>query len=170
MITVRNRDTALSLSARAGAVLKPGQVVKFAAGAASGDQPTVVAVTAADLDAAAAGTLTIGIVDYVQPDSQDVDFDVNVVTQGLTAQAKTIPSGAQCNVWTNKPVIAYHSSVLDASLAPATVREPQKVAFLVSNGLPAAHNAAAVDTGAENYMGFVYRVDGPEVTIVFTGL
>lgn len=171
MITVRNAETCQSVSARAGqANLKPGMVVKFAAGAASGDQPTVVAVTAADLDAATAGTITLGIVDYVQPDSLDTDFTIDPATQVLTPVAKTIPNGAQVNVWMNKPIIGYHKDDLDASLDPATVREPQKVAFLVANGMPAAFNAAAVDTGAENYMGFVYRVDGPEVTLLFASL
>ena len=169
MITVRNADLALPVSARTGAAdMKPGMLVKFAAGAASGDQPTVVRAVAADIDSWKAGALTLGIVDYNKQDSQDVDFDVNVAAQTLTAQDNTIPQDAQVVVWLGKPVIAYHSSMLEASLAPATVREPQAVAFLASTSKPTAYNGAATNTGEENYVGFVYRVDGPEVTIAFS--
>jgi hypothetical protein len=160
MITVRDRSAAISFSARTGeAGLVAGMLVKFVAGSASGEQPKVVKATGADM---ADATVKKGIVDYIQPDSLDVDFDINVVTQALTAQAKTIPLNAQVNVWMGTIVLGYHESLLPATLKPAVVREPAVVGFDGATNLP----ALAVDAEIDN--GFVYRIDGPEVTMVFS--
>jgi hypothetical protein len=164
MITIRNEDKALSLSARAGVVLTPGQVVKLAPGTASGDQPTVVLATIADLSDV---TVQKFIVDYVQPDSLDVDFDINPSTQALTPIAKTIPSGAQCNIWYGTVVVAYHETLLPAGFKAANAREADKAAFDGDTGLPGKYASGAVD-GLQAAKGFVYRVDGPEVTFSFT--
>lgn len=166
MITVRNQSVALSVSARTGAAttLKAGMVVKFAQGAASGDQPTVVPVVAADLSDP---KVVKGIVDYITPDSQDVDFDVTTATLALSPIAVVIPAGAQVNVWLGKLVIAYHESLLPAGFKAANARESDKVSFDADTGLPAAYNAAGAD-GTQTPVGMVYRVDGPEVTFIIT--
>lgn len=165
MITVRNQDQALSLTARAGAAgLKPGMLVKLAQGAASGDQPTVVAVSAADI---ADVTVKKFIVDYIPSDSQHVDFDIAPATQVLTALDTSIPNGAQVNIWSGTVVIAYHDSLLPTGFKAADVRESAKLAFDADTDLPAAYNAAGTD-GTEVCVGYVYRVDAPEVTFVVT--
>jgi hypothetical protein len=163
MITVRNADNAHSIAARAGAAgLRPGMVVKFAQGAASGDQPTVVKAVAADMSDA---TVLKGIVDFVQHDSQFVDFTVNQVTQVLTAVDDTIANGEQVNVWMGKIVIAYHDADLPTLLKSATVRESAKVAFDADTSFPAEYLTGQTD-GRQVATGMVYRVDGPEVTLL----
>lgn len=163
MITIRNADLAQSVSARAStADLTPGMVVAFVQGDASGDQPKVRKATTAELTDA---TVQKGIVDFIQPDSQDVDFNYNVVSQALTPIAKTIPQGAQVNVWFGTLVIAYHDSLLPAGLKSTTIRETAKVAFDSTTALPAVYNGAGAN-GTNGYVGMVYRVDPVEVTLV----
>lgn len=163
MITIRNEDKALSLSARAStADLVSGMVVVAVQGAASGDQPKVRKATAAEL---ADVKVQKFIVEYDAPDSNEVDFDINVVTQGLTPIAKTIPQNAQVNIWMGTLVIAYHETLLPAGFKAANAREAAQVAFDGDTNLPAAYNAAGSD-GTQIVSGLVYRVDGPEVTLV----
>jgi len=167
MITARNVMLSLPLSARtATADLKTGMVVKFVQSAASGDQPLVAKATAADL---VDPTVLKGVVDFIQPDSQYVEFSLDTTTLTITPLAESIPQGAQVNVWTVKPVIAYHASKLDASLSPATIREGAVVAIDGDTSLPALYSAGATD-GRQKAVGTVYRVDGPEVTIFFHSL
>jgi hypothetical protein len=167
MITIRNAKTAQSVSARAStADLKPGMIVAFVAGAANGDQPKVRKATIAEI---ADATVLKGIVDYIPADSDAVDFTIVPATQVLTPVDDTIPLDAQVNVWFNKPIVAYHESKLPAGLKPTTQREGTKVAFDGDTALPAAYNAGGAD-GTQVIMGMVYRNDGPEMTIVFTGL
>lgn len=165
MITLRNTDLATSVSARAAdATLVPGMVVKLVQGAASGDQPKVSKASAADL---ADATIQKGIVDFIQPDSQAVDFTYDVNSQGLTPIAQTIPAGAQVNVWIGKMVIAYHDSLLPAGLLSTAVREASKVAFDSTTSMPGVYNAAGAN-GLNVFVGTVYRVDPKEVTMIVT--
>lgn len=164
MITVRNEDTANSVSARAGAAsLKAGMLVVLAQGAASGDQPTCVKATAADI---ADQTVRKFIVDYEQKDSLDVDFDIDVTDSSLTVEAKTIPNGAQVNLWYGDIVIAYHESLLPTGAKAADLREgTQKIGWDADTGLPAKYNSAGTK-GEKVALGVVYRIDGPEVTML----
>lgn len=166
MITVRNPSAALSVSARTAAATAfvPGMIVKFAQGTASGDQPTVVAPLAADMSDA---KVLKGIVDFVTADSQDVDFTINPATQALTLLSEVIPAGSQVNVWMGKIVIAYNNANLPAALQGGTVREATTVTFSNATQLPAVYNAAGTD-GSQVVVGMVYRVDGPEVTMIIT--
>lgn len=165
MITIRNEDKALSLSARTGeANLVPGMVVKLAQGVASGDQPKVIKCVAADLTDV---TVQKFIVDYTEKDSNDVDFTLDPVTQLLTPIAKTIPLNAQVNIWYGTVVIAYHESLLPAGFKAANVRESAKVAFDADTAFPGPYASGATD-GLQSAKGFCYRVDGPEVTFSIT--
>jgi hypothetical protein len=167
MITLRNTDMALAFTALAGeAGLTPGMIVKFVQGTSSGDAPKVVKAAAADLDDA---KIKKGIVHFAFEDSQEVDFDINVGTSTLTAQAKTIPAGGQVTVFTGRPVIAYHKSALDSSITFGSLREGAQIGFDGTTGLPGLF-AAGEAGGRENYMGWVYRMDGAEVTIAFENL
>jgi hypothetical protein len=164
MITIRNQDLALPFTAVAGeAGLKPGMCVKFVQGTATGDVPKVMKAAAADLDDA---KVKKGIVHWVPEDSQSVDFDINVANSTLGAVAVTIPEGAQVTVFTGRPVIAYHSSALDSSITFASLREGAQIGFDGTTGLPGLHAAGETD-GRENYVGWVYRMDGVEATIAF---
>lgn len=167
MITIRNQDTALPFSARAGAAdLKVGMVVKFAIGSASGEQPTVIQASAADmLDS----TIKKGIVDFHVEDSTNVDFDVTLTSSTLVAQAKLIPLNEQVVVWTNKPIVAYHQSALDASITFSSLREAAKIGFSETTNFPGLYSGGATD-GRQVYAGWVYRMDGPEATIAFETL
>lgn len=163
MITIRNEDKALSLSARASTNdLQSGMVVVAVPGTASGDQPKVRKATAAEI---ADTKVQKFIVEYDAPDSQEVDFDINVQTQGLTALTKLIPQDAQVNIWMGTVVIAYHDSVLPVGFKSTDAREADKVSFDGDTALPAAYNNAGAD-GTQIVVGLVYRVDGPEVTLV----
>ena len=165
MITVRNADMALSLSARAStADLQPGMIVVFVVSAASGDQPKVRKATNLEI---ADVTIPKGIVDFIVDDSEAVDFTINTVTQALTEVSNVIPINSQVNVWMGKLVIAYTAANLSATLAPATVREATKVAFDADTAFPREYLAGQTD-GGQIPMGIVYRVDGPEVTLLIT--
>jgi hypothetical protein len=167
MITIRNQDTALAFTAVTGeAGLKNGMVVKFVQGNAQGDVPKVVKAAAADLDDA---KVKKGIVLYAFEDSLTVDFDINLANSTLSAISMEIPNGAQVAVFTGKPVVAYHSSALDSSINIATIREGALIGFDGTTGFPGLHAPAETD-GRENYVGWVYRVDGPELTIAFENL
>jgi hypothetical protein len=154
--------------------------VKLVQGTARGEQPRVQKVTTADLDALTAGTFQgiMGIVDWSPSDSLAVDFRTaggpSATLAGYAVESDVMPYDAadiakcaQVNVWFNKPVIAFYSNKLDASLAPTVAREADVAGFIVGTGLIAKYNSGAV-TGEENPLGVVYRVDGPEVTVIFT--
>lgn len=167
MITVRNQSVALSVSARTAAATAfvPGMIVKFAQGPASGEQPTVVAPLAADMSDA---KVLKGIVDFVTADSQDVDFTLNPATQALVLLSEVIPAGSQVNVWLGKLVIAYNEANLPAGFKAANVREgTTQITFSNTTQLPAPFNGAGTD-GTQIVVGAVYRVDGPEVTMIIT--
>ena len=164
MITIRNEDKALSLSARAStADLVSGMIVVAVQGAASGDQPKVRKATAAEIKDVKVQKF---IVEYDAPDSTEVDFNINTVTQGLTPIAKTIPLNAQVNIWMGTVVIAYHESLLPAGFKAADAREASPVVFDSDTNLPAAYSAGGSTDATDTVEGFVYRVDGPEVTLV----
>jgi hypothetical protein len=165
MITIANSTLALPFSARVSTTdVKPGMIVTFIQGTASGEQPQVRKATLAEIQDA---TVPKGIVEYFKPDSTDVDFDVDPATQALTLEDTTIPQNAQVTVWMGKPVVTYYGAVLAADLAPATVREATKVGFDADTNFPAAYLGSATD-GREICTGFIYRVDGPAITIAFS--
>lgn len=164
MITVRNADTVQSVSARAStADLQPGMIVAFVQGTASGEQPKVRKATAAEIIDA---TVMKGVVDFIPDNNEFVDFDVNTVTGGLTAKSDVIPVDSQVNVWMGPClVIAYSDDVLPSGLKSATVREASKVGFDGDTAFPGVYASGATD-GLQSAKGMVYRVDGPEVTLI----
>jgi hypothetical protein len=171
MITIRNADTTLSLSARtATADLIAGMIVAFVQSTASGDQPKVRKATIAEISDP---TVVKGIVDFIVDDSLAVDFDISLIDQSLSPTVNihnanmVIPLNAQVNVWLGKVVIAYHSSNLPAALKSGTVREGMKLSFAGGTNLPALYASGGVD-GSQTPVGMVYRVDGPEVTMLIT--
>lgn len=169
MITIRNEDKALSLSARAStADLVTGMLVVMVQAAASGDQPLVRKATEAEMENPAIRKF---IVEYDYPDSQDVDFEINTVTQALTPIAKLIPEGAQVNVWTGDLVIAYHESAIPTTLE--ATREGTAFGFDQATNLPAVVADSDLTTfpdtgGAATVVpiGIKYRIDGPEHTFL----
>jgi hypothetical protein len=173
MITPRNVDTAQSVTARvaSGQSLKPGQLVKLTQGSAKGEQPTVTAVSTADLDDLSSGKQLVGVVDYITPLETDVDFQSTDPVSKLsdaTMVDTTIPAGALVNVWFNKPILGLHSSLIDATYF-ANVREGDRVGYHAANKNYKAFDATgAATSGEENLVGVVYRVDGPEVTVIFS--
>lgn len=164
MLTVRDYRLAQSLTARAktGASLKPGMVVVMEQGASSQDPPVVSKATVEDIGDA---TVQKFIVDYLQPDSLDVDFTWDPSTYGLTPENVVIPDEAQVNIWSGKIVVGYHDSALPTALQSANAVVADKVGFSTATGFPAKYDAAGA-AGEDTYFGYVYRVDGPEVTMV----
>lgn len=156
MITIRNRDVAIGLSARAStADLTPGMIVVMVGGDASGDQPKVRKATAGEL---ADSLVQKFIVDWAPDDSTDVDFTVDPATGDLTAESQVIPADTQVTVFMGTLVIAYHEDVLPATLV--ATREPVRVGFDSATNLPSIAADAELDCG------FKYRIDGPEHTFV----
>jgi hypothetical protein len=166
MIQIENRSQAFGVTARAGAGLKPGMVVKLAQGTAAGDPPQAVAVSAADL---ADVTVDKGVVFWEQSDSQAVEFSFAPATQSLTLKTVTIPTGEQVTVLFGPVHIKYHKDLLPAALDPATVRESAKVAFDGDTGLPADYASGATD-GRQVQIGHVTEVASPLVSIYITKL
>jgi len=122
----------------------------------------------------------LGIVTYVQEDSQYVDMDMAVSFTDpaniLTVGSDLIPLGALVTVWQGTIILGYHSSKLANGLAIGTLREPTKVAFQFANhptfgncALPHTYLAGQSD-GRQVARGYVYRNDGPEVTLVIQNL
>jgi hypothetical protein len=169
MITIRNEDKALSLSVRAATDdLTTGMLVVMVQSAAAGDQPLVRKATGAEMINPAIRKF---IVEYDAPDSNEVDFDIDVVTQDLVAIAKPIPVGAQVNVWTGDLVIAYHESAIPASLR--ATREATAFGFDATTNLPSvtadAESTTFPDAGGTPTVipiGIKYRIDGPEHTFL----
>lgn len=165
LFTIRNRDHALALAARAStADLKTGMVVVFVQGGASGDQPQVRKATGAEL---ADATVQKGIVWYrAKEDDADIDFTWDPATNSMTVKAAAlIPLNAQVTVLTGKVIVAYHKSLLPAGLLPGTVRETAKIAFDSATNFPGVYNAGGAN-GLQIAVGSVFRIDGPEVTMV----
>jgi hypothetical protein len=160
MITIRNRDVALALSARAGvAGLVPGQAVKLANGAAVGDQPTCVLPTTLDYSS---NVEQLFIVDWYDQDSQFTDFNTTFpdARTPFTAVPVTIPLNAQVTLYMGTIVVGYAASRLPASLR--AVRESTPMGFDFATHMP------AIVADSERRVGFVYRIDGAaaETTLV----
>lgn len=173
MFTVRNSDHALSLSARtATADLKAGMIVAFVQNTSTvaGEQPLVRKATLAEITDP---TIQKGLVDFIVEDSLAVDFDISLVDQTLSPTTNAhnatpvIPLGSQVNVWMGKLVVSYHSADLPAALLPTAVREGARVAFNNTTNLPAIYNSGGAD-GSQTPVGIVYRIDGPEVSMLVT--
>lgn len=172
MITIRNAQTgARALTVRAGEDLILGQPVKVVKGSAVGAPPQVVKCTAADLKDA---TLFKGIVGFVVDNVDAVTWTYNLDTYDLALNEGPdntfkIPKDSQCVIWYDMPQFGFHSAAVDDSLDFATIREGEtKVAFVAATGKLCLYDDTAEDTGAETYMGFVYRHDGAEITVQFT--
>lgn len=169
MITVRNTDAARSLTVRADEPLEVGMFVKLVQGSASGAPPKVRKALKADL--ADAATM-VGMVDFIQDNSEAVDYNFNEVGTALTLNTgadgtMAIPLNAQCNVWWNQPEIGfdiYSTAFADLS----TIREP--TAVTIDDATSKVALMTAVDPAVDPTLGFVYRNEGPEITLILTGI
>lgn len=168
MITVRNPEDAHARTVFAGEDLEVGMVVKLVQGTNRGDPCSVVKPDAADLKDP---NILLGIVDYHVDDDLAVDFQRNVQTQALTRNEDgdntyEIPKDSPCVIWYNCPVIGFHRSTVDASLAALfdTVREGTLVDFAASAKL------AVFDADPEEgnvAKGVLYEHEGAELTVIF---
>jgi hypothetical protein len=160
MITIRNKDAAVGISARTGvAGLIPGQLVKLNAAVAAGANPLVVAPVALDYS----GTTLLGIVDWYPQDSQDVDFNTTF-TNGQTplspvAGNNSIPLDAQVTVWFGHVIVGYSKDVLPTTL--------KAVAAGTACGFDLATHLPAVSGDSERVNSVMVRNElGAEFTIL----
>jgi phosphatidate phosphatase APP1 len=172
MITVRNPTAAHALTVVTSVAMEVGQIAALIQGTAAGEPVQVRIATAADLDDA---TIVKGVVDFILDDDLAVDYIKNPATGARSVNTgsdgtQAIPAGAAVAFWYNKPIIGFAEEDVDDTLDITAVREGAKVAALAASGKLVAYNAAAVNTGAENYLGTIYRNEGPEITVLLNAL
>lgn len=175
MIHVRNPTDARAETVVASEALEVGQLVAVIQGTAKGEPVQVRAATVADIQD---DTVVKGIVDYIPDNDLAVDFIIDPTAAGSSGflalnteddNTTDIPSGAACVMWHGRPVVAFDANSVDAALDLGAIREGAKLAFDGDSAKLAAYNGGGVD-GTEVFMGVLYRHEGPEITVLFTGL
>lgn len=170
LVTIRNPEMAHNRTVIAKVALKNGMVVKLVQGTAKGEPCQVDKIIAADLSDA---SIVKGIVTFVKDDDLTIDFILTPSSEALTLNTESdnsqdIAAGTPCLFWYNKPLVGYHSSVVDASLVFSTAREGDKIAVKETTSIVGKY--ASGDTTLDVAVGTIYEHEGAEVTILFQAL
>jgi hypothetical protein len=168
LVTIRNPEMAHNRTVVAKVALKNGMVAKLVQGTAKGEPCQVDKFASADLSDA---SIVKGIVTFVPDNDLTVDFILNPANEALTLNtgaddnSTDIAAGSLCVFWYNKPLVGYHSSMVDASLVFSTAREGDKIAVKETTAIVGAYNSG--DTSLDVAVGTIYEHEGAEVTILF---
>jgi hypothetical protein len=168
LVQIRNPEMAHNRAAIAKVALKNGMVVKLVQGTAKGEPCQVDKVVSADLSDA---SIVKGIVTWVPDNDLTVDFILTPANETLTLSTDTdnntdIAAGTPVLFWYNKPVVGLHSSMVDASINFATVREGDKIAVKETTSVIGLYNSG--DTTLDVAVGVVYQHEGAELTILLS--
>ena len=167
LVTIRNPDMAHNRTVVAGEALKNGLIVKMVQGTAKGEPCQVVKASEADI---ADSTIVKGIVTFVPDNDLTVDFILDPTDESLTLNTDSdnstdIASGTLCVFWYNKPLVGYHSTMVDASLDFSTAREGDVIASKSTTSKPGLYDSG--DTTLDTAVGMIYEHEGAEVTILY---